>query len=78
MLSSRDAADTRAAMQPSSHADQLSFPPTQRFCLLSSPTYRQQPAAQRRSCDQRANLVASYRKLLDALSAQPLRHAAAL
>ena len=69
MHSSNDA----ASLQPSKRANLFSFPPTQRNGLLDSPTSRKT-----RSQNQRLNLRASFEKLQDALSTQPLKQAEAL
>ena len=69
MHSSNDA----ASLQPSKRASLFSFPPTQRNGLLDSPTH-----SKHRSQNQRLNLRASYNKLIEALSTQPLKQAEAL
>ena len=48
-------------------ANHFSFPPTQRHGLLD-------PTSSLRSSNQRANLMNSYRSLLDALNVPTLQH----
>ena len=69
MHSPKDAAGS--SFQLFQRANHFSFPPTQRFGLLVSPT------RSHRSGDQRLNLQHSYRKLLAALAATPLEQASA-
>lgn len=78
MVSSRDAASNASAMQPSSHAMQLSFPPTQKSSLLDSSTPRLKTSMRPRSLNQRTNLMRSWHALEDVLSSQTLKHAAAV
>lgn len=72
MQLSKDAVCTWSHTQPSHHADPFSFPPIQRSGLPRS------TAGNERSRNQETNLEASSRRLLDALSIQPLKHAEAL
>lgn len=76
------AACTWSHTQPSHHADPFSFPPIQRSglpCPAACKTHgRAANARDARSHDQETNLADSSRRLLDALSIQPLKHAEAL
>ena len=73
MHSPKDAAGS--SFQLSQRANHFSFPPTQRFGLLGSPTAFS--SFSNRSRDQRTNLQRSYRNLLTALSTSPWEHAPA-
>lgn len=73
MHSSQHAALARRPQYREDRAGNLSFPPTQRTCLLCSP-----PPSSARSNDQVQNLLHSSDELLEALNTLPLAHAANL
>lgn len=73
MHSSQHAAPARRSPFGENRTGDLSFPPTQRTCLLCSP-----PPSAPRSNDQVLNLLHSSDELLNMLNALPLAHAASL